>query len=117
MIQDSPPRRRKTDRDIALDSHGVWLTYPVLIKYIVEIIIILVTGAGIYIALKFTYLNEKIDENKNSIERLDKSKVGWEDYDRWQRKNTYIDSAMNEPFTILYNEKTKEKGDKTTWIN
>ena len=82
----------KTNNDEKINiqtyQNGIFFSWGTLLKYLIQLIIVLITGAGIYLALKFTYINEKIDFNKTQIEKLDKNKVDWKHYNEG-RKTDY----------------------------
>ncbi len=112
LIQNMVIKQRKSDDNISLSDSYVQIKHETLVKIIVELIIIIGMGVGVYFTLRFSYIESKLDDNAKAIIDLDKRKVDWEDYDRWQRKNGYINNAIKEPFSILYDTKEKNKGDK-----
>ena len=94
-------------------ENGVYLSYVSVLKYLGQIVLILTTGFGIYLTLKFNYVHEKISNNKSEIERLDREKVDWKDYDRWIKlpktvdKTKYIQGLVTENKKGNRNEKTR----------
>jgi len=87
-------------------ENGVYLSYVSVLKYLGQIVLILTTGFGVYLTLKFNYIDEKVLSNKSEIQRLNREKVDWKDYDRWIKIPDTVDREK------YIEDKVREKRDK-----
>jgi hypothetical protein len=92
----NPKKNVGSENTIKVYEGGLYITYPVMTKYVIQVLLLIATGVSIYFTLKFTYIDEKIALNRTQIEKLDSEKVSWKDYGNWQRAK---EKAM--PFASL----------------
>ena len=79
------------EQDIKIKTYqnGVYLSWLTLVKFLAQLVVVLVTGAGIYVALKFAYIDEKVEVNRIAIEKLRKDTVTWRDYGKWIKTDKF----------------------------
>jgi len=78
-------KQRKSEDNISLSDSYVQIKHETLLKIVIELIIIIGMGVGVYFTLRFSYIEAKMDDNAKAIIDLDKRKVDWDDYGKWER--------------------------------
>ena len=96
---------QEQDVKIKAYQNGMYLSYGIMLKYILQLLVVFATGFGVYLTLKFNYVDEKTIINRSEIERLDKEKVDWKDYDRWIKLPDTIDKTTYMKGLVTENEK------------
>jgi hypothetical protein len=93
------------ENDIQLNQYTIQISYMALIKAVVKVMLLAVTGFAIYFALWKATIEEKVENNRIEIKRLDKEKVDWKTKDEWVRVSNYPNIAK-----LIDKEKKKITG-------